>query len=160
MTTPVNSSQELRDGIPTATVTLADNIKKEMVVDHNTGFATFTDNFANVALGDEFTPEQAESLTKRMVLASDATQLAVGEAAIDAFKANSEVQRVTGTTPLGGFNLDVDVQRESSVRNVSTGEVNTIKNAASSKLSIPRQSGKAGYKKVRKYLQSLGGEEL
>jgi hypothetical protein len=86
--------------------------------------------------------------------------MAVGEASADAFKANSELQRVSGSVSIGSMTLDVDIAREASVRNVSTGEVSTVKNSGAAKLAFKKPTTRAHYKRVKSYLQGLGAETI
>lgn len=158
--TKTNPQDVLRSEIDAEVTDLSVALAAHLNIDKDTGTVEFDDSYVDTLLGEEFTLEQKRRLDKRITLAADATHLAVGELAVDAFKANKDLQRVTGTTPFGGAHIDVDIQRTNEVRNVSTQEVTTAYLGGATRVLYKKPTSKASFKRVRSYLKSLGEEEL
>lgn len=150
----------LRTEIDGSVLDLSNKLAKQVTIDGETGSVTFDEDYTQTLLGDEFTLEQKTALDKRIILGADATHLAVGEAAVDAFKANSELQQVNGMLQYGGQTLEVNIARTGNVRNFKTGEVNTVYAPGVTKVAYRKATNKAQFKRVRTALQALAAEEL
>lgn len=149
----------LRSEIDNSVLELAARLKNEITVDTETGNVEFSDNYQATILGEDNVALKKE-LDKKTVIGADATHLVVGEAAIDAFKANPELEQVSGLTGLGGQSVEVTLPRTGSVRNVSTGESTAVFLPGATKVVYRKPTSKASFKRVRTALQALAAEEL
>lgn len=156
----VKTPEVLRSEIDTDVQDLSAQLKGQISVSHETGEVSFDDDYVDLLLGDVVTPEQKTKIDKRVVLGANATHLAVGELALDAFKANKDLTRVNGSTTVGGQHIEANISREGTVRNVASGEVTNVHLNGATKVVYKSPTSKAGFKRVRSYLQSIGEQEL
>lgn len=139
---------------------MAARLASKITVSKETGNIEFDEEYAQTILGDLCTVDELKAIDKATVTGADATHLAAGQAAIDAFKANSDLQEVNGMTAFGGKTVEVSISRTGTVRNVQTGEANEVFLPGATKVTYRKPTSKASFKRVRSALQALAAEEL
>lgn len=141
---------------------LADKLKTNLVIDPATGVASVPEEWYVQNLPEGLSADTYKQLSEHNTDVLAAAALANGEAAIDAFKKNKELERVSLSLPLVGKDtIGVVTDRTYNARNVQSGEVTVKYGRTSASFDIyAADNGRGDLKKIREHLYSTAAAAL